>query len=528
MITFNQFPVGGYRKKTTGVTIIPASGIGVYNIKPVHKLNYIKNSTWSGDLEIGRIYYEQVVNTQYTEGVANIKISIDQLKKHLPNCRWVALVIGWFLDFNTKECVPMVEIKRKEVFESINVDGEEHYRTVLKDVIVDDDEYKLKVKEKTVSYGEESVTFLAVTSDLDDYWKVGSWTRENARLISDGLYGETPSDKEVIDAINFFKSQGFKVCFYPFLFGYDTDKPWRGRLHFNYADEVNDFMSKDNGFNNFIKHYVDLLSTHNVEVDAFLVGSEMRGLTMSAPPTFPAVQHLIDLVMYTKQKLPNTKVSYAADWSEYHSDYATGIRHLDRLWKYCDMVCIDAYFPLTESHTENFYEIYNGWTSGEHYDWVYRDAENGDFTKIPISPQYAWKNLKFWWENEHYNPDGTKTDWIPRSKKIWFSELGFSCVHSATVQPNIFVDTTSVEGGYPRGSTKETNFVVQSIALDASLEFLQKQEWLEEVFIWTWDARPYPVFPHDPFWTDGVNWEKGHWVNGKFVSDETMYIVEQA
>lgn len=508
--------------------MIPASGIGAYNIKPVHKLNYIKNSTWSGDLEIGRIYYEQVVNTQYTEGVANIKISVDQLKKHLPNCKWIALVVGWFLDFNTKECVPMIETKRKERLEVINVNGEEYYRTVLKDVIVDDDEYKLKVKEKTVSYGEESVTFLAVTSDLDDYWKVGSWTRENARLIPAGMYGETPADKEVIDAINFFKSQGFKVCFYPFLLGYAPDKPWRGRLRFDRADEVNEFMSQTNGFNNFIKHYVDLFSDNDVDVDAFLVGSEMRGLTMSAPPIFPAVQHLIDLVVYAKRKLPNTKVSYAADWSEYHSDYATGIRHLDRLWKYCDMVCIDAYFPLTESHTENFYEIYNGWTSGEHYDWVYRDAENGDFTKITISPEYAWKNLKFWWENEHYNPDGTKTDWIPRSKKIWFSELGFSSVHSATVQPNIFVDHTSIEGGYPRGSTKETNFVVQSIALDASLEFLQKQEWLEEVFIWTWDARPYPVFPHDPFWTDGVNWKKGHWVNGKFVSDETMYIVEQA
>ncbi len=522
---FEQFPLGGYRKKATGVTMIPASGLGVYSVKPVHKLNYVIDSTWGGDKEIGRIYYDNVVNTQHTEGVANIKISVDQLKKHLPNCKWISLVVGWFLDFNTKECIPMVESKRNKILEEIIFDDKTHYRTILRDVVIDDDEYRMKVKKRTVFYGKERVTFLAVTSELNDYWKVGNFTRENARLISGVMYGETPSDKEVIDAINFFKSQGFKVCFYPFLFGYAQDKPWRGRLSFDSVGEVNDFMSKNNGFNNFIKHYVNLFSTHNVKVDAFIVGSEMRGLTMSAPPTFPAVQHLIDLVVYTKQKLPNTKVSYAADWSEYHSDYQTGIRHLDRLWKYCDMVCIDVYFPLSESHTENFYEIYNSWTSGEHYDWVYRDPYNGDLTVIPISPEYAWKNLKFWWENEHYNPDGTKTDWIPRSKKIWFSELGFSSVHSATVQPNIFVDETSSEGGYPRGSTKETNFVVQSVALDASLEFLQKQEWFEEVFIWTWDARPYPVFPRHPFWTDGVNWEKGHWINGKFVSDEASYII---
>ena len=36
------------------------------------------------------------------------------------------------------------------------------------------------------------------------------------------------------------------------------------------------------------------------------------------------------------------------------------------------------------------------------------------------------------------------------------------------------------------------------------------------MFLWTWDARPYPAWPHMNIWNDGYLWEKGHWVNDKF------------
>lgn len=36
------------------------------------------------------------------------------------------------------------------------------------------------------------------------------------------------------------------------------------------------------------------------------------------------------------------------------------------------------------------------------------------------------------------------------------------------------------------------------------------------MFLWTWDARPYPFWPDlKKIWTDGDRWQKGHWVNGK-------------
>ena len=36
------------------------------------------------------------------------------------------------------------------------------------------------------------------------------------------------------------------------------------------------------------------------------------------------------------------------------------------------------------------------------------------------------------------------------------------------------------------------------------------------MFIWAWDARPYPFWPDlTKIWSDGGCWSRGHWLNGK-------------
>ena len=36
------------------------------------------------------------------------------------------------------------------------------------------------------------------------------------------------------------------------------------------------------------------------------------------------------------------------------------------------------------------------------------------------------------------------------------------------------------------------------------------------MFVWAWDARPFPVFPDfTSVWADGGNWETGHWITGR-------------
>src|SRR5262249_45650146 len=39
------------------------------------------------------------------------------------------------------------------------------------------------------------------------------------------------------------------------------------------------------------------------------------------------------------------------------------------------------------------------------------------------------------------------------------------------------------------------------------------------IHVWTWDARPYPIFPAaTDVWSDGPNWETGHWLTGRLGS----------
>nr|WP_084686965.1 glycoside hydrolase TIM-barrel-like domain-containing protein [Rickettsia tamurae] len=120
----------------------------------------------------------------------------------------------------------------------------------------------------------------------------------------------------------------------------------------------------------------------------------------------------------------NVQVTYAADWSEYHHT-SGGWYNLDPLFAspYIDFVGIDAYFPLTSSLSSQITkeEIMKGCRSDEGYDY-YLD---GNGNKQPLSAAYAWKNIGYWWENHHYNPDGNRTAWEPKMKKYGLPSLDF-------------------------------------------------------------------------------------------------------
>ncbi len=90
-------------------------------------------------------------------------------------------------------------------------------------------------------------------------------------------------------------------------------------------------------FRRMVLHYATLAKAAG-GVDAFVIGSELRGLTTirSAPSTYPFVSALVTLAADVKAILgATTKVTYAADWSEYFGHYpqdGTGDVnfHLDR------------------------------------------------------------------------------------------------------------------------------------------------------------------------------------------------------
>lgn len=299
-------------------------------------------------------------------------------------------------------------------------------------------------------------------------------------------------------------------------------KPWRGRLTGS-PQEIREFFNKDLGYNNFIIHYANLVKDH---VEAFVIGSELIGLTsVTDGNSYPAVDELTNLAKIVKQIVgKQVLVTYAADWSEYHHTVG-GWYNLDPLWASpnIDFIGIDAYFPVTRTTSSLILveDIVKGWKTGEGFDYYI----DGDGQQQPLAPAYAWKNLKYWWENYHYNPDGTQTKWQPKSKKIWFTEFGFPSIDKATNQPNVFFDPNCLDGGVPRHSSGEIDFSIQRKAIKAFIQYWDGQEYIGEAFLWTWDARPYPAWPHMNIWRDGYLWEKGHWVNNKFGAASVAAII---
>ncbi|MFK7967916.1 MAG: glycoside hydrolase TIM-barrel-like domain-containing protein [Rickettsiaceae bacterium] len=357
----------------------------------------------------------------------------------------------------------------------------------------------------------------------------GGYNRHNAHEITkdnegNPRYGGSINDQSVIRYLQELKKRGFKIMFYPMFFLDVNLKPWRGRLTGD-AKEVTNFFNKTHGYNEFIIHYANLVKDY---VDAFIIGSELIGLTKvkNSYNHFPAVNKLVDLAKIVKNIVgKKVLVSYAADWSEYHHK-EDGWYNLDPLWASpnIDFIGIDAYFPIT--NLDGLFvankDIKEGFSSGEGYDY-YIDHERNK--KFPLAPEFAWKNLKYWWENTHCNPDRLNTVWRPKSKKIWFTEYGFPSIDKAPNQPNVFFDPLCVDGGVPRYSNSEIDFGIQRRCIKAFIEFWSNEEYIENMFLWTWDARPYPAWPHMDVWKDGYLWEKGHWVNDKFGAASVASII---
>jgi len=446
------------------MVMIPGSGEYVYDTI-IQKKSVL--------LPFGAAMSTTTINSHNHYNIANSIHSLNQLQMTCQNVEWISPVVCWFGDnTDARNCT----IKPAVEFKDVNL-----------------------------SYSEE--------------WLVAGYNRETAYEITkdnfnNPLYGGSVNDASVVRYLMEIKQRQLNIMFYPMFFLDVPNKPWRGRLTTE-SRYVTDFFQKKHGYNDFILHYANLVKDH---IDAFVIGSELIGLTrIHNGDNFPAVSELIKLAQLVKQIVgPNVLVTYAADWSEYHHTEG-GWYNLDPLWASpdIDFIGIDAYFPVTKavSSTITPEEIANGWANGEGYDYYIDYTDN---SKHPLQPQYAWKNIRYWWENNHKNPNGEITQWQPRSKLIWFTEFGFPSIDKASNQPNVFFDPKCIDGGIPRHSNGSTDFSIQRKAIRAFLEYWRTQEYIGEMFLWTWDARPYPAWPHMKFWKDGNLWEKGHWVNNKF------------
>ncbi len=296
-------------------------------------------------------------NVNSASGRTDFATSIDQLRAELPNCGSVSLVVSWFGDdLRCSVCNVQPKVEQT-IYDGIGMP-----------------------------------------------WRVSGLARSLAvevpRLDDKSVYGGSPADRSVIEAIQALRSEGQDVMFYPFILmdqlpfnglpdpasdAFDQPVlPWRGRItlakapgqagstdrtaaaeaevaaffgtaqpaHFSIVSGAVQYSGPvEWKYRRFVLHYAKLCAVAG-GVEAFCIGSEMRGLTSirGAGDSFPAVQALRQLAADVRGILgPLTKISYAADWTEYFG-YQTGgdvYFHLDPLWAdpNIDFIGIDNSVP---------------------------------------------------------------------------------------------------------------------------------------------------------------------------------------
>ncbi len=349
----------------TGVHLLPSSGEFAYSTDIVEDISSPSGASGTA----------KPINMNNISGNSDIVQAVDQLETALPNCKNVSLVISWFGD-------------------------------------------DLRVGHCAIRPGVETETR---TLDNGAVWQAGGVTRDDAYLISTDdedrpVYGGTPSDASIVQAIAMLKQRGFKVTIYPFILmdiaqgnnlpdpyggGAQAEFPWRGRITCTPAPgqagtvdktaaasaQIDAFFGtatasdfgqngtvqngtavsyngpSEHSLRRFILHYAKLAQIAG-GVERFVISSELVGITTirSSRTDYPATAHLRSLAGEVRAILPNAELSYAADWSEYfghHPDDDDDVNfHLDALWAdpNIDAVGIDAYFPLSD------------WRDGTHLD----------------------------------------------------------------------------------------------------------------------------------------------------------------
>ncbi|SMY09703.1 hypothetical protein LOM8899_03875 [Flavimaricola marinus] len=189
----------------------------------------------------------------------------------------------------------------------------------------------------------------------------------------------------------------------------------------------------------------------------------------------------------------------------------------------------------------------------EGYDWYYHSPEAlSAQIRTPIEDfhgeDWVWryKDIKGWSQNQHRNRingvrQETPTAWEPKSKPIWFTEIGCAAIDKGTNEPNKFLDPKSSESFLPRHSNGLRDDFIQMQYLRAIHRHFADDEAnpvsdvyggamvdMARAHVWAWDARPYPAFPlNTELWSDGANYARGHWINGRSSSRSLASVVAE-
>ncbi|MBR0556346.1 glycoside hydrolase/phage tail family protein [Ciceribacter sp. L1K23] len=541
-------PVGTLEGQIRAITIIPGATEHGYATVPV------KEKTGAGAARI--------MNRNGLTAATDWAAAIDELQTLCPNLERVGLVVTWFgTDLRAGECrvVPGVEvparrdesrpwcvsgISRGEAHVVSLHDGSPAYGGTPDDASVVDAIRDLKARGLEVYLYPFVMMDVPDGNDLPDPYGGGEqasypWRGRITCHPAPGRPGSPDRTAAIRDAVEAFCGEaevsGFGV----------------GGTSVAYA-------GSDEGYRRMVLHYA-LLAEAAGGVDGFLIGSELRGLTTlrDEDDDFPFVAALVDLAADVRSVLgAGTKITYGADWSEYFGHQPPDgsgdvFFHLDPLWASpaIDAVGIDNYMPLGDWRDDDLgAENPDGFrtaddpdglegqvAAGEGFDWYYAsEADRRARERSPITDGgagkpwvYRYKDIENWWGNRHYERTGgverpTPTAWQPGMKPIWFTELGCPAVDKGANQPNVFPDPKSAEGARPYFSSGARSDSAQRRFLEAHHRYWRRSARpagmvdADHMFVWAWDARPYPAFPFDrDLWADGDNWRTGHWLNAR-------------
>ena len=541
----------------------------------------------------GAVIGQEYENVHQKQGASDLSVSLDQLATVMPNIKSVCLVVAWFFDdLRCGDCSirPKVEISTKATSPyNWQVAGLTRDTALLITQMTDDDGNDYPVyggtpSDKAVIHaitelkarGYDVMLYPFIMGDIPEGNGLADpWGGEEqatfpwrGRITCHPAAGQTGSPDQTSTA-------GDQVS--AFLGSAAV-------ADFSISDETITYTGADEwSYRRFVLHLANLAKAAD-GVASICIGSEMVGLTTvrDDATSYPFVTGLKALAADVRAILGETvKIGYAADWSEYHSHRpgdGSGdvIFNMDPLWSDddIDFIGIDNYFPLSDWRRGREHLDYDqdaghvtpysldylkaNIEGGEYYDFYYADnAARVAQERTAISDGahgedwiYRQKDLKNWWLNSHYNrPGGVRdsaaTGWTPESKPIWFTELGCPALDLGSNQPNVFFDPKSSESALPYFSSGARDDVQQHSHLRATLDYWADDANnpasslydgsmidMDNVHVWSWDARPFPSWPLDgASWADADNWQYGHWLSSRvgmvYMPDLMRHISEE-
>ncbi|OYU75332.1 MAG: hypothetical protein CFE32_14690, partial [Alphaproteobacteria bacterium PA3] len=517
-----------------GVCLIPGAGEFAYATTPVQTI-------WKPGTA-------QSENLHVQSARADLCVSLDNLARDLPRVDHVSLVVAWFgTDLRAGQCriEPRVDQRFKPTHPRLwrvagfsradanlvsSVDGRPAYGGTPEDASVIEAITELKSRGHQVTLNPFVMMDVPTGNSLPNpQGGVGQppypW---RGRITC--AFGATTVEAQITAFFGTAMAHQFSL--------HGQEPIYSGPAEWSYR--------------RFILHQA-MLAKAAGGVESFLIGSELVGLThvRSTVGHFPAVAALKSLATQVRLILgPQVKIGYAADWTEYGGYNPPGSQDLcfplDPLWAdpNIDFIGLDWYPPLTDRRAgdpkPDLAALRAGIEGGEGFDFYYAsEADRLAHNRAPITDgayQEPWvwrvKDIRSFWSQTHFERQAgqrltTPTPWVPQSKPIRLMELGFPAVDKGANRPSVFPDPKSSEAGLPPFSNGTRDDGEQRLALEASLSYWQANSpistldgrpmiALEHIFLWTWDARPFPHFPQlQAVWGDGAHAATGHWLAGR-------------